>query len=58
MSDEVVKAEHEAFKKKLPGIIEASKKFMEELKKEEAEDEDMDEAEDEWEEEGGEESGG
>ncbi len=45
MADEKMKAEHEAFKKDLPKIIEASKKFMEELKKEEAEDEGEDEGE-------------
>lgn len=59
VTDEAVKAEHEEFKKELPAIIEASKKFMEELKKEEAaEEEEEEEKEEEEGEEGNEEEKG
>lgn len=50
VTDEAVKAEHEKFKEELPGIIEASKKFREELEKKEAEKEGEEEEEEEEEE--------
>lgn len=37
MTDEAVKAEYEKFKEELPRIIEASKKFVEEVEKKKAE---------------------